>query len=149
MSYAQWCNRFLFVFFGIILILVLGFYSGLSGRVRTVYLFSLCVVSLLPSRFTASALVWFYNFLKYLVFHFFISLSTVLICRSSWILWLFMYQERVTIDGIFIGNLYTRLGITNNYSATTKLQNSQITTAHAKPFSRLLCLHQPFPGNGF
>jgi hypothetical protein len=59
------------------LILVLGFYSGLSGRVRTVYHFSLCVVSLLSSRFTASALVWFYNFLKYLVFHFFISLSTV------------------------------------------------------------------------
>jgi hypothetical protein len=66
--------------------LVLGFYSGLSARVRTVYLFSLCVVSLLSSRFTASALVWFSNFLKYLVFHFFISLSTMIICRSSWIL---------------------------------------------------------------
>jgi hypothetical protein len=65
-------SSFLFVHLGIILILVLGFYSGLSGRVRvrTVYLFSLCVVSLLSSRFTASALVWFYNFLKYLVFRF-------------------------------------------------------------------------------
>jgi hypothetical protein len=31
-----------------------------------VYLFSLCVVSLLSSGFTASALVWFSNFLKYL-----------------------------------------------------------------------------------
>jgi hypothetical protein len=30
-----------FVHLGIILILVLGFYSGLSGRVRTVCLFSL------------------------------------------------------------------------------------------------------------
>jgi hypothetical protein len=50
-----------FVHLGIILILVLGFYSGLSGRVRTV------VVSLLFSRFTASALVWFSNFLKHLV----------------------------------------------------------------------------------
>jgi hypothetical protein len=30
----------------------------------TVYLFSLCVVSLLSSRFTASALVWFSNFLE-------------------------------------------------------------------------------------
>jgi hypothetical protein len=39
--------------------IALGFYSGLSGRIRTVYLFSLCVVSLLSSRFTASALVWF------------------------------------------------------------------------------------------
>jgi hypothetical protein len=59
----------LFVHLGIILILVLRFYSGLSGRVRTVCLFSLCVVSLLSSRFTASALVWFSNFLKYLVFY--------------------------------------------------------------------------------
>jgi hypothetical protein len=58
-----------FVHLGIILILVLGFYSGLCGRVRTVYLFSLCVVSLLSCRFTVSALVWFFKFLKYLVFH--------------------------------------------------------------------------------
>jgi hypothetical protein len=43
-----------FVHLGIILIVVLGFYSSLSGRVRTVYLFSLFVVSLLSSRFTAS-----------------------------------------------------------------------------------------------
>jgi hypothetical protein len=63
MSYAQWRNSCtLFVHLCIILILVLGFYSGLSGKVRTVYLFSLCVVSLLSSRFTASALVWFSNF---------------------------------------------------------------------------------------
>jgi hypothetical protein len=68
---------------------VLGFYSGLSGRVRTVCLFSLYVVSLM---FTASAFVWFYNVLKYLVFHYFISLSAVFICRFSWILWLFIYQ---------------------------------------------------------
>jgi hypothetical protein len=39
------------------LILVLVFHSGLSGRVRAVYLFSLCVAALLSSRFTASALV--------------------------------------------------------------------------------------------
>jgi hypothetical protein len=69
---------------------VLRFYSGLSGRVRTVYLFSLSVVSLLSSRFTASALVWLSDFLKYLVFHYFISLSSVLICRYSRILRLFM-----------------------------------------------------------
>jgi hypothetical protein len=81
-----------FVHLGIDLILVLGFYSGLSGRVRTVYLLSLCVVLLLFSRFTASALVWFSDFLKYFVLHFFISQSTVFICRSSWILWLFMYH---------------------------------------------------------
>jgi hypothetical protein len=51
--------------------LVLGFYSGLSGRVRTLYLFSLCVVSSLSNRFNAVALVWFSYYLKYLVFHFF------------------------------------------------------------------------------
>jgi hypothetical protein len=51
------------VHLGFILILVLGFYSGLSGRVRTVYLFGLCVVLLLSSRFTASALVWFSDYL--------------------------------------------------------------------------------------
>jgi hypothetical protein len=36
--------------------------------------------------------------LKYLVFHFFISLSTVFICRSLWILWLFMYQGAFRTD---------------------------------------------------
>jgi hypothetical protein len=64
MSYAKWHNsytRFSFVHLGIILMLVLRCYSGLSGRVRTVHLFSLCVVSLLSSWFTASALVWFSN----------------------------------------------------------------------------------------
>jgi hypothetical protein len=63
-----------------------------------VYLFSLCVVSLLFSKLNPSALVWFSNFLKYVVFHFIISLSTVFICslygfcdclctkvRSEWI----------------------------------------------------------------
>jgi general stress protein CsbA len=39
-----------FVHLGIVLILALGFYSGLSGRVRTVYLISLRVVSLFSSR---------------------------------------------------------------------------------------------------
>jgi hypothetical protein len=60
MSYAQWRNSYtLFIHLDIILILVLGFHSGLSSTVKTVYLFSLCVVSLLSSRFTASALVVF------------------------------------------------------------------------------------------
>jgi hypothetical protein len=84
MSYAQWRNsysRFCFVHLSIVLIIVLGFYLGLSGRDRTVYIFSLCVVSLLSGRFTGGALVMFSNFLKYLVFQFFISLSTVFICR--------------------------------------------------------------------
>jgi hypothetical protein len=66
MSYAQWRNpgALFLVHLYIVLILVLGFYSGLSGRARTFYLFSLRVVSLLTSRFTASALVWFSHFLK-------------------------------------------------------------------------------------
>jgi hypothetical protein len=34
----------------------------------------------------------------------------------------------------FIDHLYTRIGTTSNYSATANLQNSQITTAPAKPF---------------
>jgi hypothetical protein len=66
---------FHFVHLDIILTLALGFYSRLSGRVRTVYLFSVRVVSLLSSRFAASALVWFSNYFNSLVFHFFISLS--------------------------------------------------------------------------
>jgi hypothetical protein len=37
------------VHLGIIVMVVLGLYSGLSGRVRTVYLFSLYVVPLLSS----------------------------------------------------------------------------------------------------
>jgi hypothetical protein len=57
-----------FVPLRIILILVLGVYSGLSGRVRTVYLLSLCVVSLLSARFTATTSVCFSNFLNYLLF---------------------------------------------------------------------------------
>jgi hypothetical protein len=46
---------------GIILILILGFYSGVSGIVRTVYLLSLCVVSLLSSRVTAKCISAFYD----------------------------------------------------------------------------------------
>jgi hypothetical protein len=34
----------------------------------------------------------------------------------------------------FIDHLYTRPGTTSDYSATTNLHNSQITTAPAKPF---------------
>jgi hypothetical protein len=66
------CNSYTryFVHLDIILIPAMGFYSGLSGIVRTVHLFSLCTVSLLSSRFTASAFVWFSNLLKFLVFHF-------------------------------------------------------------------------------
>jgi hypothetical protein len=45
----------------------------------------------------------------------------------------------VTMDGVRLVNgiiyhLHTQLGTTSNYSATTKLQNSQITTAHTKLF---------------
>jgi FtsH-binding integral membrane protein len=63
-----------------------------------VYLFNLCVASILSSRFTSSALVWFYNVLTYLVFHLLISLSTMFICRSLWIQWLFMYQGAFRMD---------------------------------------------------
>jgi hypothetical protein len=38
MNYAQWRNSYtFFVHLGIILILLLGFYLGVSGRVRMVY----------------------------------------------------------------------------------------------------------------
>jgi hypothetical protein len=46
-------------------------------------------------------------------------------------------------------NYYTRPETTRNYMAIANLQNLRITTAPDKTFSRLLCLHQPFPGNGF
>jgi hypothetical protein len=72
-------------------IIVLGFYSGMSGRARTVYLSSLCEVPLLSSRFTASALVWFSNF-KYLVFHVFISVRGAGI--MEWINASFAIQRR-------------------------------------------------------
>jgi hypothetical protein len=49
----------------------------------------------------------------------------------------------------FNDHLYTQLGTTSSYSATTDLHNSEITAAFAKPFSGLLCLHQPFAGSGF
>jgi hypothetical protein len=34
-------------------------------------------------------------------------------------------------------------------TAPPLIVSSQIIIAPAKPFSSLLCLHQPFPGNGF
>jgi hypothetical protein len=49
----------------------------------------------------------------------------------------------------FINHLYAPLGTASNYSAIADLHTSQITAASAKPFSSLLCFHQPFPGNGF
>jgi hypothetical protein len=49
----------------------------------------------------------------------------------------------------FIDHLYTPLATTSNYSAITNLHTLQITTAPTKPFSSLMCLHQPFPGNSF
>jgi hypothetical protein len=50
MSYVQcrnWYTIFLFVHLGIILILVLCIYSDVADKVRTVYMFSLCIVSLI------------------------------------------------------------------------------------------------------
>jgi hypothetical protein len=60
----------------------------------------------------------------------------------------------VTINGVglvngFIDHLYTHFISTSNCSTTTDLHNSQIIIAPAPPFFSLLCLHQPFPGNGF
>jgi hypothetical protein len=44
----------------------------------------------------------------------------------------------------FIDHLYTSPGTTSNYSVIANLHTLQITTASDKPFSSLLCLHQPF-----
>jgi hypothetical protein len=49
----------------------------------------------------------------------------------------------------FIDHLYTPLGATSNYRVIANLYSLQITTAPTKPFSSLLCLHQPLPGKGF
>jgi hypothetical protein len=89
-------THMLFVHLGIILILVLGFYSGLSGRVRTVYLFSLCVVLLFSSMITASIFfliflsIWYSTFLFYSALCSFVDLhgSCGCLCikvRSAWI----------------------------------------------------------------
>jgi hypothetical protein len=56
----------------------------------------------------------------------------------------------VTIDGAWIDErIYWPLETTSNYSSIANLHTLQITTAPAMPFSSLLFLHQPFPGNGF
>jgi hypothetical protein len=52
----------------------------------------------------------------------------------------------VTIDGVWMDgwifdNLHSLLETTSKYSVTTNLYNSRITTAPAKPFPSLLCLH--------
>jgi hypothetical protein len=49
----------------------------------------------------------------------------------------------------FIDHLCTPVGTTSNFSAIASLHTLQITAAPAKPFSSMLRLHQPFPGNGF
>jgi hypothetical protein len=49
----------------------------------------------------------------------------------------------------FIDHLYTPIRTTSNNSAIANLYALQIITTPAKPFSSLLYLHQPFPGNGF
>jgi hypothetical protein len=53
------------------------------------------IIELIPN---ANALLWFSKFVKYLVFHFFVSLRTMIICRSSCILWLFIYQDACRMD---------------------------------------------------
>jgi hypothetical protein len=72
MSYAQWRISYTSLLFTYLSLSCLywWFYSSLSGRVKTEYPFSLCLVSLLSSRFTASALMWFPNLLKYLALHY-------------------------------------------------------------------------------
>jgi hypothetical protein len=44
------------------------------------------------------------------------------------------YRRGFELDIGFTDHFYTLLGITNNYDATADLDNSQITTAPAKPF---------------
>jgi hypothetical protein len=72
-----------------------GGFTQDSGRVRMN--FSPCVVPLLSSRFAASAVLRFSNFLQYLAVHLFISLSAVFTCRPPWILRLFPYQGAFSV----------------------------------------------------
>jgi hypothetical protein len=90
-----------------------------------VYLLCLCAVSLLSSRFTASALVWFYNFLKYGI-PLFISLSTVFIRRSPWILCLFIYQGTFKLDRRILLYVSASLGH-QMYTLFLKLLHSHLT----------------------
>jgi hypothetical protein len=56
----------------------------------------------------------------------------------------------VTIDGVCTAEwIYWPLGTTSNYRTIADLHTLKITTAPVKPFFSLLCLHQPFPRNGF
>jgi hypothetical protein len=45
------------------------------------------------------------------------------------------FRRRFGLDIGFIYHLYTRLGTTNDYSATINLHKWQITTQHSKPFT--------------
>jgi hypothetical protein len=49
----------------------------------------------------------------------------------------------------FTDHLYPLLGTASNCRAISNLHTLQITTAPTKPFSSHLCLHHPFPSNGF
>jgi hypothetical protein len=71
---------------------------------NTQYLFNKFTLSLLSNRFTARAREWFCNLFKYLSLRF-ISLFTVFIWRSVWILELFICQGAFIYSwGFLIGN---------------------------------------------
>jgi hypothetical protein len=54
------------------------------------------------------------------------------------------YRRGLDVDSLYYAHDSEVLN-----SATANLNTSQIITLLAKPFSTLLCLHQPFPANGF
>jgi hypothetical protein len=76
-------------------------------------------------------------------FRFILLFSNVILSRVCVLL-----QTGFRLVNEFIDHLYTRPRTRSDYSATANLHNSQIITAPSKLFSSLLCLHQPFPGNG-
>jgi hypothetical protein len=58
------------------------------------------------------------------------------------------FRQRFGLVIGIIDHLYTRHVSTRNYSTTANLHSSQ-TSQNPLKLSSLLCLHQPFPGNGF
>jgi hypothetical protein len=76
-------------------------------------------------------------------------MSYTRICRNI------LSPECVSIDGVWdwrldlLTTLLHYSHLTSSCSTIANLHALQITTARAKSFSSLLCLHQSFPGNGF
>jgi hypothetical protein len=108
-------NRILlFVRLGIILIFILVFYSSLSRRVKMVYLFSLCVVSVLSGRpvfflnlENFENLIKFVHFITHLRMWYQFILSSIAIYRERNVMW-FSWRYFTSLPAIICINTVTK-----------------------------------------